>query len=91
MPFSGAKVILNPFTGELDVVAPDTVILHFGAERLGSSTTTRYLYPGHADGMAELSVHELRSPRAGTLGKLFIQQNESGGGPTILIYGHYDV
>lgn len=86
MPFEGAKVILNPFTGQLDVVSENSNQLHFGAERLGTSPTTRYLYPGYAGSLAEIVFHEIVSPRAGTLRNLEIIHNVPGGGLTVITY-----
>lgn len=61
--------------------------LHFGAERLGSSPTVRYLYPGYADSLAEIvSSNELLSPITGTIRNLYIIHNVLGGGPVLLTY-----
>jgi hypothetical protein len=69
------------------ITAAGASIFDFGANRVGNTTTTRYLFPGYAENLAETSsANEMRVPRAGTLKNLYVVHNVLGGGPTVITY-----
>lgn len=63
-----------------------TAPVEFGADSVGSSTTTRYLYPGHSDALAETALYEWVIPVAGTLRRLYVLHNTPAGNGNIITY-----
>lgn len=63
-----------------------TCVLHWGAGNVGSSTTTRYLFPNYSDSLAQVSVVQIRSPRAGTLKNLYLRHNSPAGNGNPIVY-----
>ena len=61
-------------------------VLNWGSGAVGSSTTTRYLYPGYSDRLAEVEELGLIVPRAGTLQNLYVLQNNPKGNGNNLVY-----
>jgi len=60
--------------------------LIFGADSVGATTTTRYLYAGHAEGLAEVAPHFYVMPRAGTLKNLFVRHDDPAGNGGLIVY-----
>lgn len=56
----------------------------FGADSIGLSTTSRYLYPGYAERIAEIEPHFWISPLAGTLQRLHVRHSVPGVGGSIV-------
>lgn len=54
----------------------------WGADQIGTTTTSRYLYPGYAERLAQVSPVQLRVSRAGTIRNLRVRHNEPGGANT---------
>jgi hypothetical protein len=52
--------------------ASATENLIFGANKLASSTTTRYLFPGYSDSLAQTAAIQFRAARAGTLKNMMV-------------------
>lgn len=60
--------------------------LLFGANSVGASTTTRYLYPSFDGGLAQTAVIQFRAPRAGTLRNLRVQVRAGAGNGNTIVY-----
>jgi hypothetical protein len=60
--------------------------IEFGASSVGTTTTTRYLYPGFANAQAQTSVISRRVSRAGTLRNLHVIQNTPAGNGNAIVY-----
>lgn len=58
----------------------------FGAGTVGSTTTTRYLFPGYSDSQAQTDAVQFRVPRAGTFQKLRVRHNDLGGSANAVVY-----
>jgi hypothetical protein len=63
----------------------DSVLL-FGAGQVGSTTTTRYLYPGYDDDLAQTVVVSMVAPYAGTLRDFFVRHNSADGNGNSIVY-----
>lgn len=61
-------------------------VFDLGSGSVGSTTTTRYLYPGYSDRLAEAFELGLRSPKTGTLKNLFIAHNDPKGNGNNITY-----
>lgn len=67
--------------------APAASVFDFGADRIGNTTTTRYLFPGYAEDLAETSsTNDVIMTRDGTLQNLHVIHNVLGGGPVVITY-----
>ena len=62
----------------------DTII--FGADSVGATVTTRYLYPGNSDGFAEVDPNYWVAPRAGTLRSLYVRHDAPAGNGGTIVY-----
>ena len=77
--------------GIVDVEIPggaggnDSLLL-FGSGTVGGSTTTRYLYPGYDDGLAQTAVIQINAAYAGTLQDFYIRHNSPGGSGADITY-----
>jgi hypothetical protein len=60
--------------------------LQFGADRLGNTTTTRYLFSGYADALAHTIPPSLEAPRAGTIRNLYVRHNVTAGNGNAIVY-----
>jgi hypothetical protein len=58
----------------------------FGAGSVGSSTTTRYLFPAYSDSIAQTSVVQFRSSRAGTMKNMRVRHNKAAGNGNSIVY-----
>ena len=59
----------------------------FGADNVSPSTTTRYLFPGNADRLAEtVTPNGIRITHAGALRHLHVQHNAPGGNGNFVTY-----
>jgi hypothetical protein len=58
----------------------------FGAGQVGSSTTTRYLFPCYSDSLAQTSAVQFRASRAGTLRNLRVRHNITAGNGNNIVY-----
>jgi copper chaperone CopZ len=58
----------------------------FGAGSVGSSTTTRYLFPCYSDSIAQTTPVQFRAARAGTLQNLRVRHNTAGGNGNAIVY-----
>jgi hypothetical protein len=67
---------------ENDATAP----LFFGAGQVGSSTTSRYLFPCYSDSLAQTTVIQVRVPRAGTLKNFYVRHNITAGNGNPIVY-----
>jgi hypothetical protein len=61
-------------------------ILLFGANSVGASTTTRYLYPSYDDRLAQTIAVQFTAPFAGTLSALYMRQNVPSGNGNSIVY-----
>ena len=61
-------------------------IFMFGANSVGSTTTTRFLAPGNMDALAQTTLFEMEVGRAGTLRNMFVTQNVPGGDGDPIVY-----
>jgi hypothetical protein len=61
-------------------------VLVFGAGQVGSSTTTRYLYPGYDDDLAQTVVVQIVAPYAGTLRDFYVRHNNTDGNGNDIVY-----
>jgi hypothetical protein len=68
--------------------APDTnnAVLGWGAGKIGSSPTTRYLYPWYSDLLAEVGELGFHVPRPGTLRNLRVVHNIPSGNGNNIVY-----
>jgi hypothetical protein len=71
---------------DLSVVIGATGLAIFGADRIGSSPTTRYLYSGYAERLAEISPHFWTAPRSGTLRNLYVRHGVPNGNGNNIVY-----
>jgi hypothetical protein len=67
-------------------VGGGATVLEWGAGSLGSSSTTRYLYPGYSDQIAEVRETRIRLPRAGSLQRLRVVHNIPAGNGNVISY-----
>ncbi len=63
-----------------------TAPLVFGTGSLSASTTTRFLYPGYDDGLAQTVAIVIEMTQAGTLRNLRIVHNNPGGNGNDIVY-----
>ncbi len=61
-------------------------LLSFGADSVGTSPTSRYLFSGYAECIAETSPHFWTSPRAGVLRQLYVRHGVVAGNGNTIIY-----
>ncbi len=62
-------------------------VLFFGADSAGTTTTTRYLYPGYALSLASTNdIYRINAPKAGTLKNLSIRSNTPSTSPLTITY-----
>ena len=66
--------------------ADATENLIFGAGTIGSSTTSRYLFPCYSDSLAQTSAVQFRASRAGTLQNLRVRHNITAGNGNNVVY-----
>jgi hypothetical protein len=58
----------------------------FGAGSVGSSTTSRYLFPCYSDSLAQTVPVQFRASRAGTLKNLRVRHNVTAGNGNAIVY-----
>ena len=95
---SALKVYLLTTTGAIVV---DTTSLAFsatvaaadatgnflwGAGGVTGTTTSRYLFPGYSDSLAQTAAPQFRVPRAGTLRNLRVRHNITAGNGNAIVY-----
>jgi hypothetical protein len=61
-------------------------IVWFGADSVSPTVTTRYLYPGGSDDLAETTRYSLVSPVSGELSALYVQHNAPAGNGNAIVY-----
>lgn len=90
--FTGAGVTATDAGGGVaDVTIPggagsESTVFLFGAGAIGATTTTRYLFPGGDNGLAQTVVWGVRAPVAGTLSDLYIEHNNTTGNGLSVVY-----
>lgn len=60
--------------------------LVFGADRVGATTTTRYLYAGNAERLAEITPYQILVTRPGNLQRFRVLQNVPNGNGSAIAY-----
>jgi hypothetical protein len=63
-----------------------TAILALGAGSIGSSTTTRYLFPFYSEQLAEVNEFGFESPRSGIIKNLRVRHNKPKGNGNNIVY-----
>lgn len=64
-----------------------SAVLLWGAKHIGSSTTTRYMYPGGLSSTpAQTSIMQFRIPRAGVLKNMRVRHNDPNGNGNTIVY-----
>jgi hypothetical protein len=58
----------------------------FGADGVGSNTTTRYLWPAYQSSVGPTAVVQFRIPRAGTLQNMRVRANTTAGNGNNIVY-----
>jgi len=58
----------------------------FGAGSVGSSTTSKYLFPSYSDSPAQTAAVQMAVPRAGTMRKLNVRHNKPAGNGNPIVY-----
>jgi len=61
-------------------------MLLWGNAGIGSSTASRYLTPGWADHIAQITPIQFRAPKAGTIRNLYVRHNAAGVGAANVTY-----
>jgi hypothetical protein len=62
----------------------DTIL--FGADALTATTTTRYLYPGYSNSLAQVTPVQYRVPRSGVIRNMRVRQNTTAGNGNTIVY-----
>jgi len=60
--------------------------LLFGAGSISATPTTRYLFPGYDDGLAQTIVIQIDAPYAGTLRDFYVRHNTPGVSAVVVTY-----
>ena len=82
-----SEAILNPGGNEiLEITNTAPGGLLFGAASVGSSTTTRFLFPGNANGAALTATFGISAPRNGLLRSMIVLQNVPAGNGNSIVY-----
>lgn len=58
----------------------------FGADSVGATTTTRYLYAGNAEGLAEVAPSFFTITQAGVIRNLFVRHDDPAGNGNPIVY-----
>lgn len=83
---SGSGYALRPKSGGGPGVNTNDSVLLFGAGQVGSTTTTRYLYPGYDDDLAQTVSMQMVAPYAGTLRDFYVRHNSADGNGNSIVY-----
>lgn len=78
-------MILQPVTGYRSGGA-SALLLPFGAGNVGTTPSSRYLFPGSSDELAKAVEIGFSCPRTGTLRQLRVKQNLPEGNGAIINY-----
>ena len=60
--------------------------LMWGADSVSPTTTTRYLFPGYSDGLAQVTPVQIRVSRSGTIRNLRARHNVTAGNGNSIVY-----
>lgn len=71
---------------QASTAAAATDTMQWGAGAVGSSPTTRYLYPTYSESQAQASAIQIRVPRAGTLQNMRVRHNDIGSSANTVVY-----
>jgi len=85
-PITVGVTAINFQLRPLAAAAAVNPVLTWGAGQVGSSTTTRYLYPGYDDALAQTAVVQWLVPRPGTLSAFYMRHNIPRGNGTNVVY-----
>jgi hypothetical protein len=83
------QAAIDEIEGRIDTLegaAAPTPPLIWGAGDVGNSTTTRYLFPGYDDDLAQTVAIRIPAPRAGNIKTLRVVHNGPAGNGSAIVY-----